>query len=230
MKISIVVFLALNFLWIHKASAESDSKDHVASFSVSVTQSIANDQVTVVFAKHVQASDSVTVIERINDAMTSALYHVRQTANVTFQTGNYSVYPIYQKSKVVAWKGKQTLKVITQDLAKLEGVLQNLQTELSYQSMQFSISRQLQDQKMEGLLTQVTAKFKRRTALMAKAFGARKYQILQTNINEPAIARSYQPRHRMEAMAMSDSVSAPAVAEGKNDLSVTIRGKVKFLY
>ncbi len=69
--------------------------------------------------------------------------------------------------------------------ANLTAVLSKVQPFLAYQSMQFSVSDELQRKTMTQLTNQAIQSYRAQAQRIAKGFMAPSYRILETHINMP---------------------------------------------
>jgi predicted secreted protein len=181
--LSYLLPLLLATFWHATAhSAESPPGDRV-SFRVEAGREVENDRVSAVLQAHAEGRDAARLADDINNTMRWALQQVKAVKGVTPQSGNYRTYPVYEKRKIVRWRGVQELRLESQDVAALSRLLGTLQSRLQMQSMQFSVSRERRDAIEDALIAEALAAFRTRAALIAESLQASGYSLLDVNIS-----------------------------------------------
>ncbi|GKT11940.1 MAG: hypothetical protein ISEC1_P0913 [Thiomicrorhabdus sp.] len=220
----ILLFMALST----QVSANNDvikkPQGNQVHFSISESEQINNNIVSVSFRKQTQASSAQSVTREINIAMADAVALLKKYPDITPQTSQYNIRPVYNKNRVIShWMGSQTLTITFNNQPKLLAALTELQALLSYQSMQFSVSAANRQTALNKLMLKAIKHFQQQADIIAQSFSSAQYKILETRINMPSPSpfRQGPPPARM---MMAESTSAPAVEAGKSRLQVQISG------
>ena len=202
----------------------NDAQGHQVHFSISESQEIPNDKLTIVFNHVAQGSSAQMVANEINLKMQEALIALKEYPEVSVQTSQYQIRPIYNKQQIIThWTGSQNLTITLENKPELIKVLTHLQPYLAYQSMQFSVSSKLKSEVMQSLMTKAIQSFQKQASVIAQGFHAPDYRILETHINTPyhsPISHSYASNR----MLASESMAPPAVSAGESTLRIDISG------
>ncbi len=193
-------------------------------FSISESQDISNDRLTMVFNRVAQGTSAQMVANEINLKMQEALVVLKKQPDVNSQTSQYHIRPIYNKQQIIThWTGSQSLTITLDNKPELITVLTQLQPYLAYQSMQFGISTELKTEVMQRLTMKAIQSFQKQATMIAQSFHATDYRILETHINSPhtpPIALGYASNR----MLATESMAPPAVSAGESTLRVVISG------
>ena len=197
---------------------------HTVTLSATASQSIKNDTAIIHFAAQAQGQTPAEVIASINQQMQQALEALEDNKQIQLQTGTYSVYPVYEKNRLIMWRGRQTLSLQTKNIKELPDILAEVQEILPYQSILFTVSQTKQQQIINTLITKAIQNLKERARLAMKSFGAKQALPLTTNIQTHP--NSYLPIYR--TLAAKDS--APGIKAGQSKINVSVSGQFLFLY
>lgn len=193
-------------------------------FSISESQDISNDKLTIVFNRLAQGTTAQLVANEINLKMQEALSALKKYPDVTSQTSQYHIRPVYNKKQIIThWTGSQNLTITLENKPELIKVLTQLQPYLAYQSMQFGVSTELKTDVMQKLTMKAIQSFQKQATLIAQGFHTPHYRILETHINSPdtpPIALGYASSRMLAA----ESMAPPAVSAGESTLRVVISG------
>lgn len=225
--LSILLAVTLSLSAFGQAWADEDAnRFNRISFTETVSETVSNDQVTVQFIARAQDSDPETVAREINQQMQHAKRLIDRTQGLRVQTGGYRIHPVYDKDQnIQTWRGQQTLSIETQNSPGLAKILTELQSLLSYNGMQFSVSRQQQERVMERLLKQGIQAYRDKAKQIARAFGKEAFNITETHIDNPMPPTIYR-QPRTLALSTMKAESAPVMEAGQTDLRLTISGVV----
>ncbi len=131
-------------------------------FSISESQEISNDKLTIVFNRIAQGTSAQVVANEINSKMQEALVALKKYPDVNSQTSQYHIRPVYNKHQIIThWTGSQSLTITLENKPELIAVLTQLQPYLTYQSMQFGVSTELTTKVMQRLTTKAIQSFQK---------------------------------------------------------------------
>ena len=221
--------LLLAMLWGAAAyAADAPITDRV-SFRVEAGRDVQNDQVSAVLQASAEDRDAAKLADEINNTMVWALQQAKAVKGVTLQSGNYRTYPVYDKSKIVRWRGVQELHLESQDVAALSDLLGTLQARLKMQSMQFSVSTDARDTVEDELIAEALAAFRKRASLISGSLKASGYELLDVNINSAGQPPVMPMRMESKARLSAASVAPPAIEQGSSRISVQVSGAIRLL-
>lgn len=221
--------LLLATMWSLVAHANETPVTDRISFRVEVGREVQNDRVTALLQAHAEGRDAARLADEINDAMSWALQQVKDVKDVTSQSGNYRTYPVYDKRKIVNWRGAQELRLESHDVPALTRLLGTLQERLQMQSMQFSVSPVARDAVEDELIAEALAAFGKRASLIAGSLKADGYELLDVSINSTGHPPVIPMRMESAARVSAASVAPPAVEQGSSRISVQVNGSIRLL-
>jgi predicted secreted protein len=205
----------------------NEPQGHQVQFSISESQDIDNDTLSIVFSKVAQGRSAQIVANEINLKMQGAIAALKKTPEISRQTSQYHIRPVYNKQQIIShWTGSQNLTITLKNQPDLIKALTELQPYLAYQSMQFSVSVERKTDIMNKLTTKAIQSFQKKAALIALGFNAQNYRILETHINTPNI-RPIASSYASNRMLAAESIAPPALSAGKTKLKVDISGTLQ---
>jgi len=205
------------------AFASNDEAGHKVNFAYTESMNLENDLVTIRFRALEEGKTSAEVSQKINRQMQQAIGSINKARFKTIQTENYQIFPVYGKNRQIAhWRGQQTLRLEAASDQKISPTLQKLESLLSYQSLQFSLSTERRQKAQEQLLLSAIQGYQAKAKQIANAFGKQKFVLLQTDLQANHTAPVMHANSlRMEAMAAS---AEPALEEGSSQVTLYISG------
>ncbi|WP_127470114.1 SIMPL domain-containing protein [Thiomicrorhabdus aquaedulcis] len=215
---------------LHTPMAQANEPlGHKVDFTVTHSESVDNDRLSVQFHRVAQGDSAQAVADSINPAMQRALHILKSYPDITAQTSNYSIHPAYAKNNLIShWNGQQTLTIELDNQPGLVKVLSELQPHVTYQSMQFTVSKARTESLLEQFTTQAISRFKQQAELIRQSFGAQSLRILHSQINTLNDGLMPQPRFARAEMSLA-SAAQPALESGKSTLGVQVSGTILLL-
>lgn len=195
-------------------------------FSVSESQNVANDSISITFYRVAEGTSPQAVADEINQQMQAAVNALKSYPNIITQTSQYNINPVYKKSIISHWRGQQSLTLTLENKPGLVQILAKIQPYLAYQSMQFGISEELKQELMAKLTTRAIQRFRAQANRIAQGFMVPSYKIIETRIDTPNYANPRPYVARSEMAMMSAKMTAPTVKAGQSKLTVNIAGTI----
>ena len=223
-------WLAAAALAAGSAAADTPPPSGVVNLTASASAEVAKDLMTVTLSTTKEGADSAGVQSALKKAVDAALAEARKVAKpgqVEVQTGNFSLYPRYDKQGLISgWHGTAELLVEGRDMAAI-GQLAGRITTLAIGRVAYGLSRETREKAEAGVAAQAIASYLGKAADYAKAFGYTSYTVREVNVmaNEPPSAPV--PMMRAQAMAKGAEDSALPVEAGKATVSVTVTGSLQ---
>ncbi len=200
---------------------------NVIGLSAKAEREVPNDLMRVQLMVEHQANKAKDVSQKVNADMSWALAQLKSQKGVKYETQQYSTYPVYEKTKIKAWRASQQLVVESEDFEKLSNLILDLQAKLQVKNMSFEPTKKTRKKVEDELVSEALDAYKSRAALVRKNMQAGAYKIVNMQVNTQG---SYSPRYRsqprMKLMSM-ESKSAPAVEGGSSTLSVNVNGQIQ---
>ena len=208
-----------------------DAPQNIAQLTSSASVEVQQDLLAIAMTTSISGADANTVQTQLKQALDAALAVAKPqalTGQQDVRTGNFSLYPRYDKNgKINGWQGSTELVLEGRDFARITSTAGKIQS-LTLGNVSFSLSRE-QRAKVEAEAQALAIdRFKGKAAEVAKGFGFSSYTLREVSIN--ANDQGFAPRGRpMMAMAKSaDMESAPIPVEaGKSTVVVNVTGSVQ---
>ena len=194
--------------------------------SASATSRIENDTMVATLYAEAEGSQAAALASKVNQSIQWALRQLSGYDSIHVQTNAYSSQPVYQNKKIKGWRIRQSIRLESRNMTLMSDVLGKLQQKLALQSMQFSVSPQSKNQQDEKLIAQALQAFEQRARAVTEKLKRQNYKLVDLRINTSA-SGGPRPVYAMRAMAMDDTLAAPAVSAGEQSLTVTINGEIE---
>ncbi|HFD79893.1 MAG TPA: DUF541 domain-containing protein [Gammaproteobacteria bacterium] len=222
----LLVACALALLLAAPLRADEDDEGDRVRFRVEVGREVDNDRAVAVMSVTGERREPAQLADRINAAMQWALEQARAAEGVRASSGSYQTYPVYDKNKIVRWRGRQELRLESGDVDRLSRLLGRLQERLQVQSLQFSVSPEKRSRVEGELIEQALAAYQARAEVVSRALGAKGYQLLDISIDTGG--RDHAVPLRVQAAALNRAaVEPPAMEAGSSRLTVQVSGSVR---
>lgn len=226
----VITLLLLANVNIPAFAETTELQGNKVQYSITESQDVPNDKITMTFNRVAEGVTPQAVANEINLQMQSAIKALKAYPEVIVQTSQYNINPVYKKQIISHWRGQQSLVLTLENKPGLVNVFTKIQPYLAYQSMQFSVSDDLQRQTLAELTDKAIVSFRKQAKRIAQGFEAPSFKILATNINMPNFAPTRAMYARSDMAMMSSEMAAPAVSAGQSKLIVTISGTVLLPY
>jgi len=218
---------ALGALLFNTARAH-DNESHYdrINLSVSATSKIENDTMVATVYALEEGSNASSLARLVNKRIQDGLNLVKKHASIKHQTNAYSSNPVYSNNKIKGWRVRQSLRLESKDMALMSDVLGELQSDLTLQSIQFTVSPESKNTQDEILIDNAIESFEKRASQVVKKLRRSSYKIVNLNISTSGAA-GISPQYQMRAMSLESANSAPAISAGEQALSVTVNASIE---
>ncbi|MGB5643710.1 MAG: SIMPL domain-containing protein [Gammaproteobacteria bacterium] len=223
--VSIILVLPI-LLSLPVNSLAHEYEDHYdrVQLSASAQTQVDNDTVIVTLYAQEEGSDSVQLVNLVNDRIEVAIRYIKQHDAIKVQTGGYSTTPVYHNNKITGWRVRQSLRLESLDMALTSQVLGHLQQTLSLQGMNFTVSPELKNTTDDELIGQALTVFEQRAKAITSKLGRKNYKIVDINVSTQV---DQYPRRNYEVAAMASKMAAPPIESGEQTLQVTVSGQIE---
>ena len=209
------------------AVAQGELNYNLVHLQAESSREVANDLAQATLAVETRDNDPARVADAINTAMTWAMAQVKSEPKVRAESGGYYTGPIYDHGNVVGWRGSQELRLESTDATALSTLVGGLQERLQVKAMGFAVSREARLEVENALIEDALAAFRERAEIVRESLGAKSFRIVDISVGAEGMHPPPQPRYRVEAMAVSKAVAAPALEAGSSRVVVTVSGRVQ---
>ena len=220
-----ILFACLFILPLLAQAHETETHYDRINLSASAQTRLANDTIVASLYAEEEGSNAALLADIVNKKIQWAIATVKQNPQIKLQTSAYTTSPVYQKNKIMSWRVRQTIALESLDMPKVSELLGVLQSRLALQGMHFTVSPELKNTTDDALINEAMAAFDARARLVSAQLKRKGYKIVDLNIATSGNPGGYR-RYEMHAMAM-DSVSAPAIEGGEQDVQVTVSGSIE---
>ena len=214
----------------HAQTQQRETPQNVAQLSASGSVEVQQDLLSIAMNTTASGTDANAVQTQLKQALDAALAIARPavlTGQLDVRTGNFSLYPRYDKNgKVNGWQGTTELVLDGRDFSRITTVAGKIQS-LTLSNVSFALSRE-QRAKVEAEAQAIAIdRFKAKALEVSKGFGFSGYTLREVSIN--ANDQGFQPRPRVMAMQAKAEMadSAVPVEAGKSTVLVNVSGSVQ---
>lgn len=201
---------------------------NVAQLSASGSVEVQQDLLSILMSTTRDGTDAAAVQSQLKAALDAALLEAKKSAQsglMDVRTGNFSLYPRYNKDgKISGWQGRTELVLEGKDFPRITATAGKIQT-LTLGNVGFALSREQRAQVEGQAQAQAIESFKAKAAEVSRSFGFSSYTLREVAIN----ANDQGPiRPRMMAMEAKSADSSPIPVEaGKSTVLVNVSGSVQ---
>lgn len=210
------------------ALADDTMQLGIINLDASATREVENDELVTRLEVIESGRDPAKLTDLVNKKTALVLDAIKNFQAIEAETSSYNTRPVYDDGKITAWQVSQQLTLETGNFDQMSQLVADISSMANIQSMQFQVSDSKAETVKQELLKEAIAKFRTKAALVAGEFDRSGYELVNLSID----GNDFTPRPMMERATMmaSDSMSksAPAaLAGGKNDVTLTVRGSVQ---
>ena len=226
----IIHLLLFGFVVVSSAHADSSpvTYDRV-TLAATAEKQIENDTaVAQLFSEREDEQSSVAASE-VNKNITWALERAKNMDSVSVQTTGYHSQPVYQKQKITGWRVRQSIKLESQDTARLGELIGELQQRLSVNLISYTVSPEIREQAENDLIAKALASFDKRARLVTDELGRPGYRIVRLDIvtsGNPVRPVALQ-RMALGSPAAAENVSPPTLDRGVQVVRVGVNGIIE---
>lgn len=191
---------------------------------------IRNDLMVASLSSQHQGRNVARLAERVNQEIGEAVKTLKNTPGIKVSTQNYRTQPVYDKSKITAWRVSQSIRLESTDSKLLGEVLGTLQENLKLQSLGYQVSPQERRRHVDEVLRTALQRFKNRAQLIAGEMNKKGWRLVRLNINDGGAAPVPMMRAEMMSdMAMMKMRQPVSIESGTSRLTVQVSGEVELL-
>ncbi len=200
----------------------------IINLDASASREVENDELVTRLEVTESGRDPAKLTDLVNQKTALVLDAVKNFKAIEAETSSYNTRPVYNDGKITSWQVSQQLTLETSEFEQMSQLIADISSMANIQSMQFQVSDSKAEAVKQELLKEAIAKFKSKARDVAGEFNRSGYELVNLSID----GNDFSPRPMMERATMmaSDSMSkgAPAaLAGGKNDVTLTVRGSVQ---
>lgn len=192
--------------------------------SASAQTQIENDTVIAKLYAQEEGSDSVQLANLVNNRINKAIKLVKQHDAIKLQANSYSTNPVYHNNKITGWRVRQSIRLESQDMALMSGVLGSLQQTLSLQGINFAVSPGLKNSTDDELIDEALKVFEQRAKNITQQLRRKNYKIVDINVSTSV---NHYARRNYEVAAMAGKTAAPSIEAGEQTMQVSISGQIE---
>ena len=219
--LTVPLLLALPVLAIAHETTDHYDRVHL---SASAQAQIDNDTVVATLYAQEEGSDAVQLANLVNNRINEAIELVKQHDAIKLQTNNYSTNPVYHNNKITGWRARQSIRLESQDMTLMSGVLGDLQQTLALEGMSFSVSPGLKNSTDDELISEALKVFEKRAKNITQQLNRKNYKIVDINVSTSV---NHYARRNYELAAMASKIAAPSIEGGEQTLQVMISGQIE---
>jgi predicted secreted protein len=208
-----------------RGSDEESVYDQVR-LEASAADEVETDLLVAHLYRQEQSADQAEAADTVNRAMAAAVEQAR-AAQVTVRTVRYATSPVYREQRIVGWRVRQDLRLEATDAQRLAALIGDLQSTLSVQSLEHTLSDNAREAAEDGLITRALEAFQRRAARIARTLGRGGYRIVRLDVRTSQRGGPV-PRPLMRSAEMAaTTVAPPPVEGGRLRVEVRVEGSIE---
>ena len=197
------------------------------TLAATASRPVENDTLVVILDAQREGGDPARLADEVNRSVRKGLDQARAVEAVRAQTLDYQTTPVYRDQQVVGWRVTQSLRLESQDQARLGALLGEMQKELAVRSVGYAVSPPRRAEAEEGLIRDAVERFGRRARLLTEQLGRPGYRLVEMVVETDGEPSPRPMPMAMRAAAMVE-VAPPAFEPGTQTLNVTVRGTIEF--
>lgn len=213
--------------WTLGATAEQTTYNRV-SLSEEASAELENDLIVAILYAQAEGENAAGLADTVNQAIARGVERARAVAGVEVGTQGYHTEPIYQKSRVIAWRVRQELRLQSGDTGALGRLIGDLQASgLRVSSLGYRLSPEKRRAQLDRITDTALNRFSARAHRIARTLGHKGYRLVRLSVNDGGSAPPVVFRRAMRAGADTQPVGPVTLEGGKTRLSVTISGEIE---
>ena len=224
MKAWLVVLLLLFSMQAVNATEEQLTYDRI-NLSASASSKVDNDIIIAVLYIQKEGDDLPALSNEVNKIIGKAVEQSKKVPNIVVQTMGYYSSPVHKKIQLVGWRVRQSIRLESQDTARLIKLIGDLQNKLAVESISYNVSPESRKKVEEKLISEAIVAFNQRAKMITKDLGRTKYRLVRMNVNTSEPIRPM--RSRGGPMMAEASVKAPTIEAGQQKIQVNIQGTIE---
>ena len=181
-----------------------------------------------------QGNDAKSVQDALTKEISSSLQQAKKyenQKNLIVRSGQFSVYPKYEKQQLVSWVGQGEIILEGQDLALVSRVASELNTtnNMVISSINLGLSNEKSESLKEQTVQQAISNFKLEAQKITQMFGFRNYRIkeVSVNYNQPVMGYRAAPMMAKSGMAADMAVESVRIEPGKTVIEANVNGSIE---
>ncbi|MFP5405644.1 MAG: SIMPL domain-containing protein [Gammaproteobacteria bacterium] len=196
------------------------------TLSASAFREVAQDRVAVtLYASH-EAPEPAPAQAQVNSVLSPVLERLKQRKDLEVQSAGYRTDPVWQDSRIVAWRARAALRVTAPPSGDFDKLIGELASQLSVESVVHFLSRDAQLAVEQELIGEAVGAFRSKAQAAAQALGFKGWSIRSVSVNDSGPGNPEpMPKMMMSRATAADAAPMP-LAEGRTTVSVSVGGTV----
>ncbi len=196
------------------------------NLSASASADVENDILVAVLYSQREGSDTTKLADAVNRDVGWALQRAKAAPGVSVRTLDYSTNPVYRDGKLTAWRLRQSIRLESNEPARLSTLIGVLQERLAVQSIVPDVSPSSRQRAEDVLISEAILAFNTRAKLVAETLKRAEYRLVRMDINtRDAPVQPFPARGRV--MAMEATAAPPVLEPGTRKVHVTVTGTIE---
>lgn len=198
------------------------------SLAASAYRDVPQDRVTVTLYAERESPQPAAGQAQVSELLGPVLERLKARPDLEVQSSGYRTDPVWQQSRIVAWRTRGSLQVSAQPSESFNRLVGELATKLNVESVAYWLSRPAQLAIERELIAEAVAAFRAKADTAAKALGFRTYSVRTVSVDGAGPIRPEPvPKVMMSRAASAESAPVPLPgAEGKTTVTVSVSGSV----
>lgn len=223
--------LALAALTMTSPARAHDESAHkvrypYASLQAEAVTEVARDTVRITLGAEIRDNEQADVAEALSRTVDSVMKQVRDKDGIKAYSGNFQIWPMNDKDgRISNWRGRAEIILESMDFEAVSKLAAEVSDRMPITNLAFSVAPRERARYEAELLEEAATAFRARAEALAKAFGYESYSIREIQLG--GSGASYQPEHRMMAMAAASDAAVSVPLEGGTErISLSVQGTI----
>jgi predicted secreted protein len=177
-----LVALLMGIIALGSAHAEEKITYDRIAFTVSAEKEVPNDTLSAVLYAEQQGQDTAAMADSVNQAISWAMDIAKQASGVESRTLDYTTNPQYTDGRITGWQVRQSIQLKSHDSKALSTLLGKLQEKLRIETINYSVSKELQTSTENELINTALDNFKKRAEQVKTTMGRAEYRVVRLDV------------------------------------------------
>lgn len=211
----------------------SNDNNNRVNLNATGKQEVDQDYLIMTLTYSVQNTNAKVVQDTLNKEITAALQQAKSFQDVAgkkliVRSGQFSVYPRYEKQQLVNWAGQGSIVLEGTDFSLIGNTAAQL-NRLVVSNISLGISPEKRDSLKDSTVKEAITNFKVEAQKVTELFGFKTYHIKEISVNYNSPVMAYRAAAPMMSKMETLSSAPIAVEPGKTTLEANVSGSIEML-
>lgn len=215
------------------ASSQGDDRT-IVSLSADAYREVAQDRVILTLAREARGEVSKTLADEVNKAINAVMESGKTNPKLELKSGAYNLWPQQEYDENGKRTGKTTyvvngeVIVSSTDMVEATRFVEEVSEHMNLSNIAFEMTTEVRRQVENEIRAEAIQSFQAKARAVSREFGFDNYDIKYVQLNDSSTIHQPTPRLSMARaeMAQSANFAGPALAAGKERVTITVTGEI----